>query len=187
LRGPLHFRNSHQPETRRQGRGHGTYGWRSESHAATAASARPSVEALRKWGHAMSFKGTCLCRGVQYAVDRLDMLEHCHCRTCRKAHASAYATTAGVLREHFRWIAGEQILGVYESSPGKLRRFCSRCGTHVVDERPAQPHVFLCVATLDDDPKLRPALHIWTSHDVPWLSDDHELPRYPKWKPGKGP
>ena len=146
-----------------------------------------NIEALRKWGHAMSFKGTCLCRAVQYAVDRLDTLEHCHCRTCRKAHASAYATTAGVLREHFRWIAGEETLRVYESSPGKLRRFCSRCGTHVVDERPAQPpHVFLCVATLDDDPNLRPALHIWTSHDVPWLSDDHELPRYPEWKPGKG-
>src|SRR5215472_7664664 len=96
---------------------------------------------------------TCLCRAVQYAVDRLDTaIEHCHCLTCRKAHASAYATTAGVLREHFRWIAGEEILRVYESSPGKLRRFCSRCGTHVVDERPAQPHVFLCVATLDDDP-----------------------------------
>src|SRR5215472_1985885 len=57
----------------------------------------------------------------------------------------------------------------------------------VVDKRAAQPHVFLCVATLDNDPKLRPALHIWTSHDVPWLSDDHELPRYPEWKPGKVP
>jgi len=71
---------------------------------------------------------------------------------------------------------------VYESSPGKLRRFCSRCGTHVVDERPAQPHVFLCVATLDDDPKLRPALHIWTSHDLLWLPKIVSgLAQMPRW------
>src|SRR5215471_4869891 len=146
-----------------------------------------NIEALRKWGHAMLFKGTCLCRAVQYAVDRLDTLEHCHCRTCRKAHASAYATTAGVLRQHFCWISGEEILRVYESSPGKLRRFCSRCGTHVVDERPAQPHVFLCVATLDDDPKLRPALHIWTSHDVPWLSRRSRTAALSRVETGKGP
>ena len=87
-----------------------------------------NVEALRKWEHAMSFKGTCLCRAVQYAVDRLDTLKHRHCRTFRKAHANAYAATAGVPREHFRWIAGEEILRLYESSPGKLPRFCSRCG-----------------------------------------------------------
>ena len=36
-------------------------------------------------------------------------------------------------------------------------------------ERLAQPHVIVRVATLDDDPKMIPQAHIWTSHDVPWL------------------
>jgi ADP-ribosyl-[dinitrogen reductase] hydrolase len=113
----------------------------------------------------MSLRGSCLCGAVCYEVDQLDMsIGHCHCRTCRKAHASAYATTAGVLRDHFRWTTGEEKLRSYESSPGKLRRFCSECGSHLVAECPAQPHVILRVATLDDDPQLRPTLHIWTSH-----------------------
>ena len=89
------------------------------------------------------------------------------------------------MREHFRWVSGAKQVRTYESSPGKLRRFCSRCGTHLVDERPVQPHLFLDVATLDDDPRVRPALHIWTSDDVPWLVDDGDLPRYPQWYPGR--
>src|SRR5215472_10563125 len=58
-------------------------------------------------GTQMSLKGSCLCGSVNYEVEGLDKaIEHCHCRTCRKAHASAYATTAGIMREHFRWPLG---------------------------------------------------------------------------------
>ncbi|MDX3907831.1 MAG: GFA family protein [Pigmentiphaga sp.] len=128
-------------------------------------------------------KGSCLCGAVQYEADRLDLpIRHCHCRTCRKAHAAAYATTAGVAREHFRWIAGQDKLSRFESSPGKLRHFCSLCGTHLVGERAGQPHVMVRVATLDDDPGARPREHIWTSHDVPWLCADG-LPAHPGWHP----
>lgn len=97
---------------------------------------------------AMGLMGSCLCGAVRYEVDRPDMpIAHCHCRTCRKAHASAFAAKAGVLREHFRWLAGEDRLRAFKSSPGKQRWFCSTCGTHLLAERPAQPHVILRVAT----------------------------------------
>lgn len=36
-------------------------------------------------------------------------------------------------------------------------------------ERTGEPRVILRVAILDDDPGVIPAVHIWTSHDVPWL------------------
>ena len=134
----------------------------------------------------MSLNGSCLCGAVQYEIDRIDMpIGHCHCKTCRKAHAAAYATTAGVMRGHFRWKSCEEKLSSYESSPGKLRRFCSICGTHLLAERPAQPHIILRVPTLDDNPNLKPTMHIWTSHDVPWVADEGELPRYKEWPPGR--
>lgn len=135
---------------------------------------------------AAPFRGGCLCGAVRYEVDRLDMpVAHCHCRTCRKAHASAFATTAGLLRVHFRWVAGEDLVRGHESSPGKVRRFCSGCGTHLVADRPAQPHVILRVPTLDDDPGLRPTMHIWTSHAVDWLCDPPGIPHYPEWPLGR--
>lgn len=131
-------------------------------------------------------KGSCLCGAVEYEIDQLDMpIAHCHCNTCRKAHAAMFASTAGVEREHFRWLNGEEKLTAFESSPGKLRHFCSVCGSQLIAERAAQPHVILRVATLDEDPNCKPAMHIWCSHDVPWLQDKQGTPSYEEWQPSK--
>jgi hypothetical protein len=133
---------------------------------------------------AEALKGSCLCGTVRYEVDQLDMpIQQCHCRTCRKAHAAPFAPTAGVARSHFRWLAGGEHLSSFESSPGKQRHFCARCGSHLMAERPGQPHVILRVATLDDDPGLRPAAHIWHSQDVPWLQDDEATAHCAEWAP----
>jgi ADP-ribosyl-[dinitrogen reductase] hydrolase len=48
-------------------------------------------------------------------------------------------------------------------------------------ERLAQPHVIVRVATLDDDPEMTPQAHIWTSHDVPWLTCD-AVKKHPEWQ-----
>ena len=128
-------------------------------------------------------KGSCLCRAIEYEVDSLDMpIIFCHCKTCQKAHAAPFAPTAGVLRAHFRWLRGKDKLSSFESSPGKIRHFCSVCGTQLVAERPAQPHVILRVATLDDDPEVKPEAHIWTHHDVEWLEDEG-ISSYEEWQP----
>lgn len=130
-------------------------------------------------------KGSCLCGAVHYEVDQLDMpIGHCHCRTCRKAHAAAFASTAGVLREHFRWTQGLDKVKAFESSPGKLRHFCGNCGSHLMAEWVDKPHVIVRVATLDDDPGMVPVRHIWRSHDVPWLAYDG-LEENQDWQPGR--
>jgi hypothetical protein len=130
-------------------------------------------------------KDSCLCGAVEYEIDGIDMpVAHCHCRTCQKAHAAPFASTAGVMREHFRWLKGEDKLSSFESSPGKLRYFCSACGSHVVAERLNQPNVIVRVATLDEDPGIAPQMHIWTLYDVPWLEYEG-IPAYPEWQPGR--
>lgn len=131
-------------------------------------------------------KGSCLCGVIEYEIDQLDMpISHCHCRTCRKAHAAAFASTAGVMREHFRWLKGQEKLANFESSPGKFRHFCSVCGTHLVAERPVQLHVIVRVATLDENPNSKPTMHIWCSHDVQWLQDNKNVPHYQEWQPSR--
>jgi ADP-ribosyl-[dinitrogen reductase] hydrolase len=91
----------------------------------------------------------------------------------------------GSRADHFHLIAGAEKLSAFESSPGRTRRFCSMCGSHILAERAGEPHVVLRVATLDDDPTVRPVVHIWTSHDVPWLAEGEALPRFPEWPPGR--
>jgi ADP-ribosyl-[dinitrogen reductase] hydrolase len=106
-------------------------------------------------------KGSCLCGAIEYEIDNIDMpITHCHCKTCRKAHAAPFASTAGVMREHFRWLKGEDKLSAFESSQGKLRHFCSVCGSHLMAERLNLPHVIVRVATLDEDPLMTAQQHI---------------------------
>jgi len=120
-------------------------------------------------------KGSCLCGAVEYQVDGLaGPIVHCHCHSCQKAHAAAFASTARANRADFRWLRGERRLGAYASSPGKLRRFCKRCGSHLVAEWVDEPQVIIRVATLDDDPGIRPEAHIWVASQLPWLTDGPE-------------
>ena len=128
--------------------------------------------------------GSCLCGAIRYEIDGLaGPINHCSCRTCRKAHAAAFTSTAAVDRTHFRWLAGQHNLSSFESSPGKLRYFCSICGSHLVAERAGQSHIILRVATLDDDPGERPRIAIWRSHEVPWLDYGPGVPGYVEVSP----
>jgi ADP-ribosyl-[dinitrogen reductase] hydrolase len=83
-----------------------------------------------------------------------------------------------VKHDHFRWLTGEELLGGYESSPGKNRMFCSQCGSHLVAMLAGRDYLMLRVASLDEDPKAIPKLRIWSSHEVPWLHYGNDLPAY---------
>lgn len=131
-------------------------------------------------------QGSCLCGGVAYEVDELAApMVHCHCRKCRKAHGSAFATTASALREHFRWLRGENLLGCFESTPGKRRHFCRQCGSHLIAEWATRATVIVRVGSLDDDPGIRPKAHIWRSEGAPWFNPEDLLPELQEARPRK--
>jgi hypothetical protein len=124
-------------------------------------------------------EGSCLCGEVAFEADALaGAIGHCHCRTCQKAHAASFSTTARVLRDQFRWVRGEALLRHFESSPGKRRHFCSNCGTHLIAEWADRPNVILRMGAVDTDPGKTPAGHIWMSHALPWLDYGESLPRF---------
>ncbi|RXJ73186.1 aldehyde-activating protein [Veronia nyctiphanis] len=130
-------------------------------------------------------RGSCLCGEIEYEVNKLDSpIQHCSCHTCRKAHAAAFNSTAAVLKSDFRWLKGDALLSHFESSPGKKRFFCSKCGTQLVKENEGQ--LSLRVATLNDDPNLKPQFRIWSSHEVPWLTYPSDIPAYDEWESSKG-
>ncbi len=105
--------------------------------------------------------GSCLCGAVAYEADApLERIVHCHCRTCRKTHGAAFSSVTAVPRASFRWVRGENLLAAIESSPGKFRRFCSTCGSHVMAERPE--------------------VHIWRSDAAPWYDPKRQAPERPE-------
>ncbi|HEY7902696.1 MAG TPA: GFA family protein [Casimicrobiaceae bacterium] len=129
-------------------------------------------------------RGSCLCGAVVYEVEALDSPpRHCSCSMCRKAHAAAFNTSAGVSRSRFKWVQGEAVLRAYESSPGKRRYFCGNCGSQLIAHRDGSATIALRVATLDDDPGQRPHAHIWVSQEVAWLNYTTDVRSYAEWEP----
>lgn len=134
-------------------------------------------------------RGSCLCGTVRFEVDgEFDRMTHCHCSMCRKAHGSAYSTILPVAREGFAWLAGEDALSSYESSPGKRRWFCATCGSQLISTRDADADALLlragCIDALGDG---RPVAHGWVGSMAQWHSIDDELPRFERGFPGAPP
>ena len=122
--------------------------------------------------------GSCLCGAVRWRIDGpFTGMTHCHCSMCRKAHGAPFATYAAVDPESVTFLAGSDQTGVFESSPGAVRSFCSRCGSVVpVDGDPEVP-----VGGLDGDPGARPEAHIFASFQAPWHIIADGLPRHDIW------
>jgi hypothetical protein len=128
--------------------------------------------------------GSCMCGGVAYEVDAtIEAIAHCHCETCRKTHGAAFSSIASAPRERFRWLRGEDLLSAYETSPGKLRRFCSRCGSQLVAERTGQLNLMLRLGCLDTPVTAERQWHIWRSDGASWYDPAEVHPEFPEGLP----
>jgi hypothetical protein len=80
-----------------------------------------------------ALRGSCLCGGVRFEIDGpLMRSSHCHCRQCQKAHGAPFRTRARVAAADFRFLAGEELVSFYESTPGTHRGLCEVCGAPVL-------------------------------------------------------
>jgi hypothetical protein len=113
---------------------------------------------------------------------------HCHCEMCRKAHGATFSTILPVERAGFEWIAGEEELRHFESSPGKRRWFCSRCGSQLISTRDAdEDKLLLRAGCIDAAPQMKPAAHGWVAFKAAWHEIEDELPRFERGFPGAPP
>ena len=115
--------------------------------------------------------GSCLCSGVKFEITGpLSHALNCHCSKCRKQHGAAFGSRVRVQISDFKWVLGEDLVTFYESSPASFRGFCRVCGSPIINkfnsgsayaERdPDAPSRYsVAIATLDDDPGVRPGRH----------------------------
>ncbi|MFT6916165.1 MAG: hypothetical protein ACJAWL_002489 [Motiliproteus sp.] len=126
--------------------------------------------------------GSCLCGKVEYSVtDDVGDIVHCHCKTCRKAHGSAFSSVAAISGKDFK-LSGRELLSFFESSAGKKRYFCSNCGTHVYAKREGKEHIILRLGSLDHDPEAKEKSHIWVSEKASWYEINSQLPEYQQFE-----
>lgn len=133
-----------------------------------------------------SLRGSCLCGALRYEIaGPLRGVLNCHCGLCRKAHGAAFRTRAAVERRHFRWLAGEAQLAGYRSSPNTTRTFCRICGANLISVFDDRREILgLALGTLDDDPGVKPACHVFVGSKAPWHDITDGLPQYDTLPPG---
>ena len=123
-------------------------------------------------------KGSCLCGGIRYEIaGEVGPITNCHCSQCRKASGASFATNASVDAKEFRFTSGADLLREWESSPGKRRCFCGRCGSPILKRTDSNPEIIrLRLGSLDNDPGLKPSKHIYVGSKAPWVEITDGLP-----------
>ena len=129
--------------------------------------------------------GSCLCGKVRFELaGPPQFINHCHCSMCRKADTgAAFGSFLHADGRGFRWLSGESSIESYPSSPGNVRAFCKVCGSHVPVLEEEGTHVIIPAGILDDDPDVRPIVHIHTASKAPWFEITDALPQFAGFPP----
>ena len=89
-------------------------------------------------------------------------------------------------RSGFRLLAGEHLITVFRPSGGRVKAFCSACGSSLFGgEWPEGDEGSIRLGSLDGDPGIRPEFHLFVASRAPWdeLPDDG-LPCFDGAHPG---
>jgi hypothetical protein len=90
---------------------------------------------------------------------------------------SAFASGATISAKIFRFVAGEELLKEWQSSPGYHRVFCGRCGSPILKRKAKDPdQLRLRVGTLDGDPGVKISKHTHVRSKAPWVEIVDGLP-----------
>lgn len=132
-------------------------------------------------------RGRCLCGAVRIALEPPTLFaSHCHCESCRRAHAAAFVTWTGVPDARFAVVQGEGEVVRFESSPGAYRCFCCRCGSAMftyyepshAEFGGAAGSTYVPVAVLQDPLDRDPDRHVSFEEAAAWFTFDDGLPRF---------
>jgi hypothetical protein len=107
-----------------------------------------------------SYKGSCFCGAVQLKVSGEPAgMGYCHCDSCR--HWSAGPVNAFTLwkPEAVEITQGAESIGAYNKTPGSTRKWCKKCGGHILTDHPGMGLVDVYAAVIPSLP-FQPGVHV---------------------------
>ncbi len=131
--------------------------------------------------------GSCLCGGVAFELTGAPVrVMNCHCSRCRLGRGAAHATNVFYKIDQFRWTRGESLATEYKVADAKFHAvaFCSRCGSKVPRISAERGGVLVPGGSLDTDPGMQPAGHIFVADKAPWFDITDSLPQHAQMPPG---
>ena len=144
----------------------------------------PSVEGVPVPGKAEGHvKGGCLCGEVTYQVTGSFIEAHnCHCSRCRYGRAAAHASNTFVAIDDLEYLRGEDRLKSYKVPDAKFftQVFCEICSSLMPRKDSERGVAIIPMGSLDDDPEIKPADHIFVDDKTNWHDITDGLPQFPK-------
>lgn len=131
--------------------------------------------------------GSCFCGGVVYAIDgELRGLVNCHCLRCRRARAAAHGSNGFTTPSKLEWLQGEDLLREYRLPDADRfgQTFCRTCSSPMPRVDREHDLVVVPAGSLDVDPGVRAAVHIYWDSKASWFEVDDGLPRFSEGAPG---
>jgi len=131
-------------------------------------------------------QGSCLCGDVAYEFEGTPVrMLHCHCTRCRRGRSAAHATNIMVTLDQFRWVRGDAQVAVYKVPEARFFgvAFCTRCGGEAPRMSPERGFAVVPAGSLDTDPGIRPAAHIFVGTKASWFPITDDLPQFAEGPP----
>jgi hypothetical protein len=114
------------------------------------------------------FEGSCLCGAVRFvATGQPESVAWCHCESCRK-HSGA-PVSVFVAFQRNAYVVTEGQITKFNSSPGRWRGFCAKCGSTLTCEGERSNETHFHVGAFRDAAQLQPTRHIFPEERLPWL------------------
>ncbi len=105
-------------------------------------------------------KGECFCGAVKIEVSGEPVgMGYCHCNSCRTWSGGPVNAFTLWQPDAVRVTAGAEHVGVYQKTPKSERKYCKKCGGHLMANHPPLKLVDVFASTL---PKLKftPGVHV---------------------------
>jgi hypothetical protein len=104
--------------------------------------------------------GTCFCGAVVIEVtDAPEQMGYCHCNSCRSYSGAPVSAFTLWKKQSVVVTKGAEVLGGFNKTGFSHRRFCTRCGGHVLVDHPSLGLTDVHAAAIPTV-AFRPAVHL---------------------------
>jgi hypothetical protein len=131
-------------------------------------------------------QGSCLCGEVAYEITTPPLrMFLCHCSRCRQGRSAAHCANVFYDAKDFRWTRGAELVAEFPM-PGAqyfTTAFCRNCGSELPRVSVERNIAVVPAGSLDSEPAITPAAHIFVGSKAPWFDITDELPQFAEMPP----
>jgi hypothetical protein len=115
--------------------------------------------------------GTCFCGAVEVEVTGApEAMGYCHCRSCRSWSAGPVNAFTLWKPENVKVAKGAEFVGKFTKTPVSDRKYCTKCGGHLMTDHPPLGLVDVYAATIPSVDFV-PGVHVNYSETVLRMQD----------------